>query len=114
MPFEAETVTARLQAEFPGALRSGQVVGYFQPEIELSTGRLVAAELLARWEHPGLGLLPPATFLPVAAELGLMGELSLTQRVPMGLLGPSGQFAVGELGLGHDVAIGGVRPLAGQ
>jgi diguanylate cyclase (GGDEF)-like protein len=78
MPFEADTVTARLHAEFPGALRSGQVVGYFQPEIELSSGRLVAAELLARWEHPGLGLLPPATFLPLAAELGLMGELSLT------------------------------------
>ena len=77
MPFEADTVTARLHAEFPGALRSGQVVGHFQPEIELSTGRLVAAELLARWEHPVLGLLPPAAFLPVAAELGLMGELSL-------------------------------------
>jgi diguanylate cyclase (GGDEF)-like protein len=77
MPFEADTVTARLHAEFPGALRDGQVVGHYQPEIELSTGRLVAAELLARWEHPALGTLPPADFLPVAAELGLMGELSL-------------------------------------
>src|SRR5258707_13283247 len=73
---EADDMAARLHAEFPGALRGGQVVGYFQPEVELSTGRLVAAELLARWEHPELGVLQPALFLPVAEELGLTGELS--------------------------------------
>jgi diguanylate cyclase (GGDEF)-like protein len=76
MGFEAGDMAARLRAEFPGALRGGQVVGYFQPEVELSTGRLVAAELLARWEHPELGVLQPAMFLPVAEELGLMEELS--------------------------------------
>ena len=76
MTFDADDMAARLRAEFPGALRDGQVVGYFQPEVELSTGRLVAAELLARWEHPELGTLQPALFLPLAEELGLMGELS--------------------------------------
>ena len=76
MTVEADDMVARLRAEFPGALRDGQVVGYFQPEVELSTGRLVAAELLARWEHPELGTLQPALFLPLAEELGLMGELS--------------------------------------
>src|SRR3984957_11469595 len=76
MGFEAGDMAARLRAELPGALRGGQVVGYFQPEVELSTGRLVAAELLARWEHPDLGILQPALFLPLAEELGLMGELS--------------------------------------
>jgi diguanylate cyclase (GGDEF)-like protein len=69
-------MAARLRAEFPGALRGGQVVGYFQPEVELSTGRLVAAELLARWEHPEFGILQPALFLPLAEELGLMEDLS--------------------------------------
>ena len=75
MTFDTDDVAARLRAEFPGALRSGQVVGYFQPEVELSTGRLVAAELLARWEHPEYGILQPGLFLPLAGELGLMGEL---------------------------------------
>src|SRR5271163_267757 len=76
MVFEAGDMAARLRAEFPGALRGGQVVGYFQPEVELSTGRLVAAELLARWEHPELGVLQPALFIPLTEELGLMEELS--------------------------------------
>jgi diguanylate cyclase (GGDEF)-like protein len=75
MTFDADDMMARLRAEFPGALRCGQVVGYFQPEVELSTGRLVAAELLARWEHPDYGTLQPALFLPLAEEPGLMGEL---------------------------------------
>src|SRR5580700_3232926 len=69
-------MTTRLRAELPGALRGGQVVGYFQPEVELSTGLLVAAELLARWEHPELGTLQPGLFLPLAEQLGLMEELT--------------------------------------
>src|ERR1700731_907283 len=76
MVLEADDMAERLRAELPGALRGGRVVGYFQPEVELSTGRLVAAELLARWEHPDLVILQPALFLPLAEELGLMGELS--------------------------------------
>jgi diguanylate cyclase (GGDEF)-like protein len=76
MASEADVMAERLRAEFPGALRDGQVVGYFQPELELSTGRLVAAELLTRWEHPELGSLPPGLFLPFAEELGLIDELS--------------------------------------
>src|SRR5215469_7281876 len=75
MVCEAEDMAACLRAELPCALRGGQVVGYFQPQVELSTGRLVAAELLARWEHPEFGILQPALFLPIAEELGLMGEL---------------------------------------
>jgi diguanylate cyclase (GGDEF)-like protein len=77
MASEADYVAARLRAEFPRALQDGQLVGYFQPEIELSTGQLVAAELLARWEHPELGTLPPSSFLFLAEELGLMTEFSL-------------------------------------
>ena len=73
---DVDEMTTRLRAELPGALRGGQVIGYFQPQIELSTGRLVAAELLARWEHPELGTLPPGLFLPLADQLGLMGELT--------------------------------------
>ena len=77
MASEADDVAARLRAEFPRALEEGQLAGYFQPEVELSTGQLVAAELLARWEHPELGTLPPSSFLPLVEELGLMTEFSL-------------------------------------
>jgi diguanylate cyclase (GGDEF)-like protein len=77
MASEADEMTVRLHAEFPRALRGGQVVGHYQPEVELATGRVVAAELLARWEHPELGLLPPSSFIGLAEELGLMRELSL-------------------------------------
>jgi diguanylate cyclase (GGDEF)-like protein len=76
MAVEAEDVAARLLAEFPHALESGQLVAYFQPEVELSSGRVVAAESLARWEHPELGTLPPALFAPLAGQLGLMGEFT--------------------------------------
>jgi diguanylate cyclase (GGDEF)-like protein len=77
MASEADDVAAQLRAELPRALQEGQVVGYFQPEVELSTGQLVAAELLARWEHPELGTLPPSSFLSLVEELGLMTEFSL-------------------------------------
>ncbi|HTU72149.1 MAG TPA: GGDEF domain-containing protein [Trebonia sp.] len=73
---EAGEMTARLRAELPGALRDGQLVGYFQPEVELSTGHLVGVEVLARWEHPALGTLLPAQFIVLAEELGLMGDLT--------------------------------------
>ena len=80
MAVEAEDLAARLKAEFPHALRSGQVVAYFQPEVELSSGRVVAAESLARWEHPEFGTLPPALFTPLAEQLGLMEELTRLGR----------------------------------
>ena len=77
MTSEVGDMAARLHAEFPSALRDGQVVGHFQPEVELPTGRLAGAELLARWEHPELGTLPPSMFTSLAEELGLMREFSL-------------------------------------
>ena len=76
MAVEAEDLAARLKAEFPQALRSGQLVAYYQPEVELTSGRVVAAESLVRWEHPEFGTLPPALFTPLAEQLGLMGELT--------------------------------------
>ena len=70
MAVKAEDVAARLLAEFPQALREGQLVAYFQPEVELSSGRVVAAEALARWEHPELGTLSPVLFTPLAEPAG--------------------------------------------
>jgi EAL domain-containing protein (putative c-di-GMP-specific phosphodiesterase class I) len=55
---------------------TGRWWAYYQLEVELSTGRVVAVESLAQREHPELGTLPPALFTPVAERLGLMGELT--------------------------------------
>ena len=85
MAIEAKDVVAGLQAELPHALKSRQLVAYFQPEVELSSGRVVGAESLARWEHPELGTLSPALFIPLAEKLGLMGELTqLMLRLSLG------------------------------
>ncbi len=55
---------------------------FFQPLIELSTGRLVSFEALLRWEHPTRGLLAPSEFIPLAEETGLIvavGRWALTE-----------------------------------
>jgi EAL domain-containing protein (putative c-di-GMP-specific phosphodiesterase class I) len=76
MVFKADDLPARLRAEFPDALRSGQIVAYFQPQVQLSSGHVVAAEALARWELPELGVLTPARFTSLAEQLGLMPEFT--------------------------------------
>nr|WP_300090263.1 EAL domain-containing protein [Sedimentibacter sp.] len=43
---------------------------YYQPQVELSTGRIVSLEALVRWKHPTEGFIPPSEFIPVAEETG--------------------------------------------
>jgi EAL domain-containing protein (putative c-di-GMP-specific phosphodiesterase class I) len=54
------------------ALDESQFVLYYQPEVDLSTRRIVGLEALIRWEHPERGLLPPMDFIPLAEECGLI------------------------------------------
>lgn len=58
-----------------GALRRGELSAWFQPQIDLRTNRLVAAEALCRWHHPTWGSVPPAEFIPIAEEEGTIGEI---------------------------------------
>jgi PAS domain S-box-containing protein len=58
------------------ALESDAVVPCFQPIVELRTGTLVGFEVLARWQHPSLGLILPEGFISLAEENGLIGELT--------------------------------------
>jgi EAL domain-containing protein (putative c-di-GMP-specific phosphodiesterase class I) len=57
------------------ALQGGALQLHYQPQIELATGRLHGLEALARWNHPTLGSISPARFIPLAEECGLMGAM---------------------------------------
>jgi diguanylate cyclase (GGDEF)-like protein len=47
----------------------------YQPQYSLNTGRIIGAEVLIRWQHPVLGLVPPVKFIPVVEENGLIIEI---------------------------------------
>src|SRR5262249_53432094 len=61
-----------LEERMRGALAEGAFVLHYQPQYDLTRNRILGAEALVRWQHPDLGLLAPADFLPIAEESGLI------------------------------------------
>nr|WP_255554743.1 EAL domain-containing protein [Sphingomicrobium sp. B8] len=57
-------------------LENSQFKPFFEPQVDLETGDVLGFEVLARWEHPLLGLIGPTRFIPVAEENGLIEALS--------------------------------------
>ncbi|QIR15498.1 sensor domain-containing protein [Shewanella aestuarii] len=57
------------------AMKELQFELHYQPQIDLSTNRIVGVEALARWTHPQLGMISPAKFIPAAEENGLIEEI---------------------------------------
>ena len=60
----------RVADELRLALDQGELELYYQPQVELSTGRIIGLEALIRWNHKTRGLLTPAAFIPVAERTG--------------------------------------------
>ena len=78
--FTPETRVATLHLLHTGnelrhGIERGEIVPYYQPIIDLASGRLKGYEVVARWRHPERGLLLPAEFLGVAEDRGLIGPL---------------------------------------
>lgn len=66
----------RLAEELRRAIPDGQLRMYYQPQVDAATQQVCGLEALVRWQHPRLGLLSPAEFLPAARRDGLMPALS--------------------------------------
>ncbi len=65
-----------LLADFRSALTDGQLEAYFQPVVDSESGRVSSCEALVRWNHPELGLMSPASFVPIICAGGLSGDLA--------------------------------------
>lgn len=66
---------ALVETHLREAIRQGELSLVFQPIVELQRGQIVGLEALVRWDNPALGDVPPARFIPVAEESGLIVEL---------------------------------------
>ena len=73
---DTEIDRLRLVDDLRAALRDDALELHYQPQIDLESGAVVAAEALLRWPHPRLGYVPPLDFLPLAEEAGLMRPLT--------------------------------------
>jgi diguanylate cyclase (GGDEF)-like protein len=65
-----------LVGETRRAIDKGEMVLYFQPEVELATGETPRVEALVRWEHPTRGLLLPEAFIPIARQSALIRPIT--------------------------------------
>ena len=71
---EAVNRHAALEADLRQALENGQFVLHYQIQVD-SSGRVIGAEALIRWQHPERGMVSPAEFIPLAEETGLIVTL---------------------------------------
>lgn len=71
---EQEVISVEMVKE---ALERGDFCFHYQPQVSLLDDKIVGYEALARWRHPKIGMIPPASFIPFLETHGLISELSL-------------------------------------
>ncbi len=64
-------------ADLQLAISRGELLNYYQPKVELATGKVAGFEVLVRWQHPRNGLVLPCHFVPMSEEHGLAGHLGV-------------------------------------
>ncbi len=64
-----------LETSLRRAIENHEFVPYYQPVVNLTTGEVLGAEALARWRHPEFGILPPAKFIGLAEDTGLIVDI---------------------------------------
>jgi len=72
---EAAQIRMHLTNDLRGALAGNQLMIYYQPIVDLSSGAIQKAEALIRWQHPTKGLISPAEFIPIAEDTGLIVDI---------------------------------------
>ena len=74
-------MAVQVRNQIETGIRSGmprdEFVPFFEPQVDIATGRIVGFEMLMRWDSPEHGMIGPDRFIPVAEDSGLIGELSL-------------------------------------
>ncbi|MET0969635.1 MAG: EAL domain-containing protein [Tardiphaga sp.] len=65
----------KIEIDLRAAIQADQLRPYYQPLIDLATGRITGCEALVRWPHPERGMISPGEFIPVAEDTGLINAL---------------------------------------
>lgn len=74
----------KIERHLVTALENGELAVFYQPKVDLASGKIMGSEALLRWNSPELGAVPPFKFVPLAEECGLMtsiGEFVLRQSL---------------------------------
>lgn len=72
---EAAMERFTLERALRTALESNNLALHYQPQIDLKSGRVIGVEALLRWQHPELGFISPAKFIPIAEQSGLIAQI---------------------------------------
>ncbi|MGZ7457692.1 EAL domain-containing response regulator [Pseudomonas sp. Ma2-10] len=72
-------ITPPSKIEMRRAIAANEFRAYFQPKYNMVTGKIGGVEVLARWQHPSLGVLPPSFFLPSLENFDLLDDLLFDQ-----------------------------------